>query len=333
MKCPKCSSNNPVLAKVCDACGYSPLSPSPEDAEALQLAERINANLAALKAASPAGGFGSTTLGFLILPTAGLAWVAMKAWQVFVHPKRSAGDALLRLGEDLRRAQTSFGTDPSVRALITQANREIDERMSAVRLSAKQTLLGLLAFVAVAAVAGGGTWLASARKAAAEKALLAAAAAEQERRAAAVIGKLGEGSIEDAVAALKRIPEVELAGSLRTQPALAVVQAAAAGDWEAALARTSLIGDAKTRPVVDTALAERALKALGTDYDHTRATSLAARISPEPRRAQALDAAIAAEVRRMIDGNRYQDAKALIATLSSSALREELEARINARLN
>ena len=333
MKCPKCSSNNPVLAKVCDACGYSPLSPSPEDAEAVQLAERINANLAALKAAAPTGSFGSLALGFLILPTAGLAWVAYKAWHVFAHPKRSAGDALLRLGEDLRSAQTSFGSDPSVRSLIVQAGREVDERASAVRLSVKQTIVGLVAFVIVAAVAGGGLWIASARKAAAEKARLAAASAEMERRAAAVVAKLGEGAIEDAIAALKQIPEAELTGSLRIQPALAVVQAAAAGDWEGALAKTSLVSDAKARPVVETTLAERALKALGADFDHARATSIAGRISSEPRRAQALDSAIAAEARRMIDGNRYQDAKALIATLSSSTLREELEARIKARLD
>ncbi len=201
-----------------------------------------------------------------------------------------------------------------------------------MRLSAKQIIVGLVAFVTVAALAGGGLWIASARKAAAENARLAAAAADFERRAAAVITKLGEGAIEDAIAALKRIPDAELAGSLRSQPALAVVQAAAAGDWEGALAKTSLVGEAKARPVVDTALAERALKALGADFDSARAASIASRIPSEPRRAQALDSAIGAEARRMIDANRFQDAKALIAILSSSTLREELEARIKARL-
>ncbi len=332
MKCPKCSSNNPVLAKVCDACGFSPLTPGPEDGEALQLAERINANLAALKSAAPAGSFGSMALGFLILPTCGLAWIAHKAWQVFAHPKRSAGEALLRLGEDVRTAETSFGSDPSFRSLVAQARREMDERTSATRLSFKQTLTGLAAFAVCAAVVAGGMAISSSRKAAAEKARLAAAAAEVERRAGLVVSKLQEGAIEDAVAALKQIPSADVATALQRQPSIAVVQLAASGDYEGALARSSLVADAKARSVVDTALAERALKALSADYDHAKASALAGRISPESRRAQALDAAISAEARRMIDANRYQDAKALIAAISSAALRDELENRIKSRL-
>lgn len=332
MKCPKCSSNNPVLAKVCDACGFSPLKPGPEDTEALQLAERINGNLAALKSAAPTGTFGSMALGFLVLPTLGLAWVANKAWQVFAHPKRSAGEALLRLGEDIRTAETSFGSDASFRSLVVQARRELDERTSATRLSFKQTLMGLAAFALCAAFIAGGMGIASAYRLAAEKAKLAEASAELGRRAGVVVARLHEGAVEDAVAALKQIPPFDLAAALQRQPAIAIVQLAAAGDLEGALARTSLIGDATARPVAETALAERALTALGSDYDHAKASTLAAKILPEARRAQALDSAISAEAGRMIDANRYQDANALISAISSAALRGQLENRIKSRL-
>ncbi len=331
MKCPKCSSNNPVLAKVCDACGYSPLVPGSEDAEAIKLAERINLNLAALKAAEPMGSLGSMAIGFLTLPTLGLAWIAQKAWQVFANPRRSAGEVLLRLGEDVRTAETSFGSDPSFRSLINQAKREMDGQVSATRLSMKQRLIGVAAFVLIAIIMGSGVLINSARKAAAEQAKLAAIAAEIERVAVAIESKLNQGLIEDAVAAFKQLSESDLASAVSRHPSLSLVQIVANGEYEAALAKTALVTDGKSRSVVESVLAELALKSLGSDYDQVRANSIAGRIGNDSARAKALDSVIAAEARKMIDSNRYQDAKALIATLSSSTLRDELEARINAR--
>lgn len=332
MKCPKCSSNNPILAKVCDACGFSPLAHEPADAEALLIAERMNDNLAALRAAAPPGTLGSFIFGFLILPTFGLAWVAQKAWQVFAHPKRSAGDAMLRLGQDVRAVETSYSADPSFKALAAQTRREMDERVSAVRLSMKQILMGVSAFALFVALAGGSIWISAARKSAAERALIAAAAAENERRAVAVLARLHDGAVEDAVALLKQISEGDVLAALPRHPALAIVQLAASGNYEAALNKASLISDPKARGTAETALAERALKALAGDYEHARAVTIAAKILPASRRAEALDAVIAAEARRMIDANRYQDAKALIGALDSPSMRGDLEARIKSRL-
>lgn len=306
--------------------------PASEDAEALLMAERINGNLAALRAAAPARSLGSFVLGFLMLPTFGLAWVAQKTWQVFAHPKRSAGDALLRLGEDVRAAETSYSADPSFKALAAQTRHEMAERVSAVRLSNKQTLMGAAAFALVMAVAAGSMWLLAARKTAAERARIAAASGETERRAVAVLAKLHEGAVEDAVASLKQMPEGNIAAALPRHPALAIVQLAAAGNYEAALTKASLVAESTARATVETALAERALKALVGDYDHARAVLIGSKIIPPSRRAEALDSVIAAEARRMIDANRYQDANALIGALDSLILRGDLEARIKARL-
>jgi hypothetical protein len=150
MKCSKCRATNPILAKVCEACGYSPLETEPEEQDAVALATRLNDNLASLHARTPSGGFSPMIVGFFLLPTIGISWLIAKAVEVFGSPGKSATKTQLELGSDLRAAETSYGTDPSFRVLIKQAEQVINLHAAAVRHAFKKLLTGLIAFVFVA---------------------------------------------------------------------------------------------------------------------------------------------------------------------------------------
>lgn len=338
MKCPKCRATNPILAKVCEACGYSPLEADPAEQEATNLAARINDNLALLRTRAPSGRMGSYIVGFLLLPTLGLSWIVAKAFDIFGRPGKSAAKLELELGEDMRASDTAYGSDPSFRSLLTQAKNEIEIHTSGVRLAFKHLLTGLVAFALLALVAGGLAGVMASRhkveireKNAEIREKKKIEAKAEDKNADTILASLHAGNIEKAAAQLRLLTPEALIRIRATQPGIAIVEFAAQGQFEEALNRAGQIIDPAARKTTRSALAELALAALAEDYDNTKAQTFAALIEPESKRLTAMDSILADQANRFIVQNRYLDARSYIGGITSTELRAKLEAKIAER--
>ena len=331
MKCPKCRATNPILAKVCEACGYSPLDADLAEQEANNLGARINENLALLRTRAPSGHIGSFIVGFLLLPTMGLSWIVAKTLDMLGRPGKSAAKLELELGADMRASDTAYGSDPSFRLLLNQTKNEIEIHASSIRLAFKHFLTGLVAFILFALVAAGLAGAIASRHGVEIREKKKTEAKAEDKNANTILASLHAGNIENAAAQLRLLTPESLIRIHATQPEIAIVEFAAQGLFEEALKHARQITDPVARKAARSALAKLALAALAEDYDNTKAQTFAALIEPESKRLSMMDSILADQANRFIVQNRYQDARACIAGITSTELRAKLEAKIAER--
>lgn len=332
MKCPRCSANNDVLAKVCDACGHSPLEPGATEQPALALASRINENLAWLRAQAGSRALPPWASGFLLIPSLGLSWALPRAFNAFKASGKSVPKLQLELGADLREIDTAYAADHSLRNLATHTRQELDALDAKARAEGKSLLSGLAAFSGIAVIVIGVGLFLVARRHTAEKARIEAASGAEDTATAELLAGLYRGNVDDAAARFRALPESALPRLRSAHPDLVIAEEVARDDLDAAIAKTASVQNTEARAAIRATLAERALARMTTGpYDNRRARELAAFIEPETRRAAALDKVLGEQALRFISQNRYADARGYIGAISSAQLRTELETRITER--
>ena len=93
---------------------------------AAELSAQINESLAALKSKPPTAKIKAFIIGLFIVPTLGLSYLAAKILNVFGRIGHSPERVKLALDQNLRTAETSFKSDPDMKALIEKGRSELN---------------------------------------------------------------------------------------------------------------------------------------------------------------------------------------------------------------
>ena len=171
-KCPFCKAFNSPLVRICEYCSRElPATASPvassEPTEANQtnqageLCAETQDALAQLAARWPASGPMAFLIGFLTLPTLGLALLLFRTFKIFASVGRSDNRLWLAIDQNLRALELAYKADPGVRELIAKANRERADYLQRQQASARAFWLGLgtaLALIVVICLAAVGYW-------------------------------------------------------------------------------------------------------------------------------------------------------------------------------
>ena len=134
-KCPQCGAILKTLTRVCEACG-SEIKPeatiSSESSTAIpvamgaaELSAQINEGLSLLKSHPPTSKIKSFITGLITLPTIGLGYLAVKALDMFGRVGQSPERVKLALEQNLRAVETSYKSDPEMKALVEKGRSEL----------------------------------------------------------------------------------------------------------------------------------------------------------------------------------------------------------------
>ena len=133
-KCPQCGAVLKTLTRICEACGSEIKAEAAASAEsskptsaglsAAELATQINEGLADLKSKPPTSKIKSFVVGLITVPTIGLGYLVVKALSAF-GSGRSPERVKLALDQSIRTAETSFKSDPDMKALIDKGSSEL----------------------------------------------------------------------------------------------------------------------------------------------------------------------------------------------------------------
>ncbi len=153
-KCPQCGAILKTLTRICEACGSeikpeastSSESSNPKSAglSAVELSAQINERLADLKSKPPTSKVKSFVVGLFTVPTIGLVYLAVKALSAFGRSGQSPERVKLALDQNLRTAETSFKSDPDMKALIDKASAELKAYIQSQHETRKSLGVGIV---------------------------------------------------------------------------------------------------------------------------------------------------------------------------------------------
>ena len=159
-KCPHCSAILKTLTRICEACGSEikpeasasseSSTPKSTGSSAAELSAQINDSLSALKSQPSASWLKSFAIGFFLLPTLGLSYLAVKVLSVFGRIGRSPERVKLALDQSLRAAETSFKSDPDMKKLMDGGRAGLNDYNRLQHESRKAMAFGLLVAIILA---------------------------------------------------------------------------------------------------------------------------------------------------------------------------------------
>ena len=160
-KCPHCGAVLKTLTRICEACGSEikpEASASSESStakfagqSAAELSTLINESLSSLKSQPPTSKLKAFVIGLFAVPTIGLSYLIVKVLNVFGRIGQSPERVKLVLDQILRAAETSFKSDPEMKALIEKGRSESKAYLQSQHESRKSLFFGLVASIILSA--------------------------------------------------------------------------------------------------------------------------------------------------------------------------------------
>jgi hypothetical protein len=161
-KCPHCGAALKTLSRFCDACGSEikaqpaacaeSSNPKPEIVSASDLSDQVNKDLSLLSNQPPASKAGSFFTGLVTVPTFGLGYLVVKASGVFGRIGQSPERIKLALDQNLRTVQTSYYSDPQMKALHDKGRSELSSYVHRQHESRVGFILGTVVSAVVIAI-------------------------------------------------------------------------------------------------------------------------------------------------------------------------------------
>ena len=332
MKCPKCAATTGALDRVCPYCGAeipASVMPSVEAASrepagatlsAAALCNQIQEGLAALAQQSQSSTVRSVVVGLLTPPTLGIAFLVDRALAMFGRQGESPGRLVLAIDENLRKGKTAYKNDPDVMALLRKGEAEVatyHAKRHAARIRFLISCAGSIVLVAALVIAG----VVGAKK----------RAAHQAEMLRTIVSRIQAGELSDALAIISGLPEAERQ-ELATKDAMVKISLAIlAGQDAQALTLAKGIPGAEGRAKATNFIGQRMVDAALKSADYQGALGATALLSPESSQAASAEMVRTAQAKALIEANRMDEAKRVMANIRDVSVRSHLEGLIKAK--
>ena len=332
-KCPYCGSPVGALVKFCDACCKE--LPAQESAAvsnlsgndvtpvlgAAELCEKLQEDIAALATRPPTPKSTSFLVGLFTTPTLGLAFIAYKAVQIFGGTGNPGGRIMLSIDEKMRKAQTAYGADPTVSALIKKSKLEMDAYHKNAHSSRMSFLTGAATSAAILIIAVVAFSLSVKHKQDQTLSVISTALANVQ-----------SGNLEGAIASLMSVPEKERAKIAQKEPILMIALFIIKGDNRQALDLTKTITNNESREKAETYVAQKLFDQNFNAGNLDEALKSASYMHPEAVRVAASEKVEEKQAMGFIDQNKMDEAMKILANIQNPELKTKLNGLIQEKL-